>query len=55
MKYPMDFEMSAAELIDMCDKPIDEMDSCEHCIMYRMCCWHYIQETLENDKKLKEV
>lgn len=54
MKYPMNFELTAAELVDMCNKSSDDMDTCDHCILYRMCCWHLVQEIWENDEKLKE-
>lgn len=52
MKYPMNFDMSVNELIDACDKPLDDTHSCENCILYRMCCWYYIHEDLEEEENV---
>ena len=50
MNYPMNFDMSVAELIDACDKPANEMwDTCESCILLKMCCWYYRDETTEEE------
>lgn len=51
MNYPMDFDMSAAELIDACDKPLDEMNTCKNCILYRLCRLDYVwSNPLEEEK-----
>ena len=52
MNYPMNFDMSVAELIDACDKPANEMwDTCENCILLKMCCWYYRYETTEEENE----